>query len=90
LEKKYHLLCVKRKTHHFWGLIGWLKREGADCVSLNSHFPHQKPQHQILRRKKAEPKTPHFFTLNQDIVAWSQEEKCGVCNAHSAVSKGSS
>jgi len=29
-----------------------------------------------LRRKKAEPKTPHFLSLNQDIVAWSQEEKC--------------
>jgi hypothetical protein len=23
--------------------------------------------------KKAEPKTPHFLSLNQDIVAWSQE-----------------
>jgi hypothetical protein len=30
----------------------------------------------MLRRKKAEPKTPHFLYLNLDIVAWSQEEKC--------------
>jgi len=26
--------------------------------------------------KKAEPRTPHFLSLNQDIVAWSQNEKC--------------
>jgi hypothetical protein len=26
--------------------------------------------------KKAEPRTPHFFSLNQNIVAWSQEAKC--------------
>jgi hypothetical protein len=26
--------------------------------------------------KKAEPKTPHLLSLNQYIVAWSQEEKC--------------
>ena len=28
--------------------------------------------------KKAEPRTPHLPSLNQDIVAWSQEEKCGL------------
>jgi len=32
----------------------------------------------MLGRKKAEPKTPHFLSLNQDIVAWSQDEKCGL------------
>ena len=32
----------------------------------------------MFRRKKAEPKTPHFLSLNQDIVAWSQDEKCGL------------
>ena len=42
---------------------------------LNSHFRYLKPQHKILRRKKAEPKTPHFLSLNQDIVAGSQETK---------------
>jgi hypothetical protein len=26
--------------------------------------------------KKAEPKTPHFLSLNQDIVDGSQEQKC--------------
>jgi len=26
----------------------------------------------MLKRKKAEPKTPHFLSLKQDIVAWSR------------------
>jgi hypothetical protein len=26
--------------------------------------------------------TPHLLSLNQDIVACSQEEKCGVCNVN--------
>jgi hypothetical protein len=36
----------------------------------------------MLRRKKAEPKTQHFLSLDQDIVAWSQEAKVWikVCN----------
>ena len=38
-------------------------------------FP-TKTQHQMLGRKKAEPKTSHFLSLHQNIVAWSQEEKC--------------
>jgi len=33
---------------------------------------------QDVEKKKAEPKAPHFFSLNQDIVAWSQEEKWGL------------
>jgi hypothetical protein len=33
---------------------------------------------QNVEKKKAEPKTPHFPSSNQDIVAWSQEEKCGL------------
>jgi len=32
----------------------------------------------MLRRKKAEPKTPHFLSLNQDIVADAQNQKCGL------------
>jgi hypothetical protein len=32
----------------------------------------------MLRRRKAEPVTPHFLSSNQDIVAWFQEEKCGL------------
>jgi hypothetical protein len=28
-------------------------------------------QPQDVENKKAEPKTPHFLGLNQDIVAWS-------------------
>ena len=31
-----------------------------------------------VEKKKAEPKTPHFLSLNQDIVAWSQKRKCGL------------
>ena len=33
---------------------------------------------QDIEKKKAEPKTPHILSLNQDIVAWSQVEKCGL------------
>ena len=33
---------------------------------------------QDVEKKKAELKTPHFLSLNQDIVAGSQEEKCGL------------
>jgi hypothetical protein len=33
---------------------------------------------QDVEKKKAEPKTPHFLGLNQDIVASSQDEKCGL------------
>jgi len=32
----------------------------------------------MLKRKKAEPRTPHFLSLNQDIVAWSQKVKCAL------------
>jgi hypothetical protein len=35
-------------------------------------------QTQNVEKKKAEPKTPHFFSFNQDIVTWSQEEKWGL------------
>jgi hypothetical protein len=31
---------------------------------------------QDVEKKKAEPKTPHFLSLKQDIVARSQDEKC--------------
>jgi hypothetical protein len=33
---------------------------------------------QDIEKKKAEPRTPHFLSLNQDIVAWSQEAKCAL------------
>jgi hypothetical protein len=32
----------------------------------------------MLGRKKAEPKTPHFLSLHQNIVAGSQKQKCGL------------
>ena len=31
-----------------------------------------------LINKKAEPKTPHFLSSNQDVVVCSQEQKCGL------------
>jgi hypothetical protein len=33
---------------------------------------------QDVEQKKAEPKTPHFLSLIQDIVASPQDEKCGL------------
>jgi hypothetical protein len=33
---------------------------------------------QDVEKKKAELKTPHFLSLNQDIVVYSQEQKCGL------------
>ena len=33
---------------------------------------------QDLEKEKAEPKTPHFLSLNQDIVVRSKEGKCGL------------
>jgi hypothetical protein len=36
-----------------------------------------------IEKNKAEPRTPHFSNLNQDIVGWSQKEKFGVCNPQS-------
>jgi hypothetical protein len=37
-----------------------------------------------VEMKKAEPVTPHFLNLGQDIVVGSKDEKCGVCNVHSS------
>jgi len=38
------------------------------------------PETSVLdaQKKKAEPKTPHFLSLSQDIVGSSQDEKCGL------------
>jgi len=33
---------------------------------------------QDAEKKKTEPRTPHFLSLNQDIVGWSLEGKCGL------------
>jgi hypothetical protein len=33
---------------------------------------------QDLEKKKAEPKTPHFLSSTQDIVASPQDQKCGL------------
>jgi len=42
------------------------------------HTPLDYTVAQDIEKKKAEPRTPHFFSLNQDIVARPQEEKCGL------------
>jgi hypothetical protein len=33
---------------------------------------------QDVEKKKTEQRTPHFLSLDQDIVALPQEEKCGL------------
>ena len=33
---------------------------------------------QDVEKKESEPKTPHFLSSNQDIVANPQEQKCGL------------
>jgi len=35
-------------------------------------------QAQDVENKKAEPRTPYFLGLNQDIVVWPQKQKCGL------------
>jgi len=42
-------------------------------------------QAQDVEKKNAEPKTPHFLSVNQDILARSQKAKWGVCNPHSCL-----
>ena len=63
--------------------VGQHGRVGADCGlhPLIHIFP-TKISTQDLEKKKAEPKTPHFLSLHQNIVAGSQEQKCEVCNPH--------
>jgi hypothetical protein len=52
---------------------------GADCGShpLIHTFP-ESSWAQNVEKKKAEPKTPHFPSLNQHIVARSKEGKWGL------------
>ena len=45
-------------------------------------------QAQNVEKKKAEPRTPHFLSLNQYIVAWSKKTKCGVCYLQFPKNKG--
>jgi hypothetical protein len=60
-------------------LIGWLKREGADCaLHPLIHTIAPETSAQDVEKKKTEPKTLHLLSLNQDIVAGSQERKCGL------------
>jgi hypothetical protein len=59
-------VSVKKVEEGKWGLH-----------PLIHTFP-PKSSTQDLEKKKAEPKTPHFLSLNQNIVASPQDEKCGL------------
>ena len=53
--------------------------EDADCgLHPLIHTIAPETSVQDVEKKKAEPKTPHFLSLNQDIVFWSQKQKCGL------------
>ena len=57
---------------------------GADCeLHPLIHTLPPRTSAPDVEKKKAEPKTPHFLSLNQDIVAWSQKQKCGLKYSHS-------
>ena len=64
---------------------------GGHCVELNSEEIGQGRNYRLhplihtfpfgnsaqdVEMKKAEPKTPHLPSLNQDIVVYSQEQEC--------------
>ena len=58
---------------------GWLKWEGVNCgLHPLIHTIACETSAQDVEKKKVEPKTPHFFSLNQNIVASFQDEKCGL------------
>mgnify|MGYP001824191682 CR=1 FL=1 len=81
LRKRYFQTgeYVNTKNHHCLWLIGWRKMKGADCeLHPLIHTFLKFNLAQDLEKKKAEPKTPHFLSLNQYIVPWSQNEKCGL------------
>ena len=42
------------------------------------HTSARKTLVQDVEKKKTEQKTPHFLSLNQDVVAWSKREKWGL------------
>ena len=75
--------------------VGFVKR-GCEFVTRESHSPGSSSNcitslHTLLvftlvqdfEKKEAEPRTRHFHSLSQDIVARSQKKKCGVCNVNS-------
>jgi len=60
-------------------ILGGANREVAKCeLHPLIHTRLEFAPVQNVGKKKAESKTPHLLNLNQDIVAWSQEEKCGL------------
>ncbi len=62
------------KRKHSWEVLA-----GQKCIlhPLIHTFPLESSA-QNVEKKKAEPKTPHFQNLNQDIVDSPQDEKCGL------------
>jgi len=54
---------------------------GVDADFILHPLIHTSPrfvQAQDVENKKAEPKTPHFLSSNQYIVASPKEQKCGL------------
>ena len=64
-------------------IVSGLAKE--DLVSDELAALRQETSAHDVEKKKAEPRTPHFLSSNQDIVAWSQEEKWGLKYSQSRV-----
>ena len=63
----------------FSGLVGWRTVERANWRShplIHTFAPETLAQD--VGKKKAEPKTSHFLSLNIDIVTRPQEAECGL------------
>jgi hypothetical protein len=69
--------CGKRQPGENW--VGQHKGVRADCIlhPLIHIFPGF-AQAQDVGKKKSGAKNPHFLSLNQDVVASPQDEKCGL------------
>jgi hypothetical protein len=53
--------------------MGASKKENKSYLEVSDVLTSQLELCKPCTNKKAEPATPHFLSLNQDIVAWSQE-----------------
>jgi hypothetical protein len=70
---------MSKEESPFFRLTAGSKKTGQTVDYIPKFtFPPPEISAQEVEKKKAEPKTPHFLSLNQDIVAWSQEKKCGL------------
>ena len=70
---------MKVEKNAFFLLGGQHGGQGANCrLHPLIHTLASENSALDIEKKKAEPKTPHFLSLNQDIVASPQDEKCGL------------